>query len=86
MAKIFTARREMAEKGQGMDWATADAMAYGSLLLEGNHVRITGQDVQQGTFLHRYAAVKDQNGTRVHSFESYCQAHGSICPQRTNGH
>ena len=35
-------------------------MAYGSLLLEGNHVRITGQDVQRGTFSHRHAVVKDQ--------------------------
>ena len=88
MAKIFTACGEMAEKGQGIDWGAAKAMVYGSLLLEWNHVRITGQDVQWGTFLHRHTAVKDQNGTRVHSFESYkyCQAHGSIRPQGTNGH
>ena len=61
MAKIFKARREMAEAGEGIDWGTAEAMAYGSLLLEGNHVRITGQDVQRGTFSHRHAVVKDQN-------------------------
>jgi 2-oxoglutarate dehydrogenase E1 component len=61
MAKIFAARRKMAEEGQGIDWGTAEAMAYGSLLLEGNHVRITGQDVQRGTFSHRHAVVKDQN-------------------------
>ena len=80
MAKVFTARREMDEKGQGIDWGATEVMAYGSLLLEGNYVRITGQDVQRGTFSHRHAAVKDQNGTRgVHSFESYkyCQAHPS---------
>ena len=61
MAKIFKSRREMAEAGHGIDWGTAEAMAYGSLLLEGNHVRITGQDVQRGTFSHRHAVVKDQN-------------------------
>ena len=86
MVKIFTAPREMAEKGRGIDWATAKAMAYGSLLLEGSHVRITGQDVQRGTFLHCHAAIKDRNRSRVHSFEPYCQAHGSIRPQGTNGH
>lgn len=61
MAKIFKARREMSEEGHGIDWGTAEAMAFGSLLLEGNHVRITGQDVQRGTFSHRHAVVKDQN-------------------------
>lgn len=61
MEKIFKARREMAEKGEGIDWGTAEAMAFGSLLLEGNHVRITGQDVQRGTFSHRHAVVIDQN-------------------------
>lgn len=60
MAKIFQARREMAEQGEGIDWGTAEALAFGSLLLEGNHVRITGQDVQRGTFSHRHAVVKDQ--------------------------
>jgi 2-oxoglutarate dehydrogenase E1 component len=59
MEKIFKARREMAEEGR-VDWGTAEAMAFGSLLLEGNHVRITGQDVQRGTFSHRHAVVKDQ--------------------------
>lgn len=60
MNKIFQSRREMAEEGAGIDWGTAEALAFGSLLLEGNHVRITGQDVQRGTFSHRHAVVKDQ--------------------------
>lgn len=51
----------MAEAGEGIDWGTAEAMAFGSLMIEGNHVRITGQDVQRGTFSHRHAVVKDQN-------------------------
>lgn len=60
MKKIFSARKEMCERGTGIDWGTAEALAFGSLLLEGNHVRITGQDVQRGTFSHRHAVVKDQ--------------------------
>lgn len=60
MAKIFQGRREMTEHGEAIDWGLAEAMAFGSLLLEGNHVRITGQDVQRGTFSHRHAVVKDQ--------------------------
>lgn len=67
MEKIFAARREMAEKGEGIDWGTAEAMAFGSLLIEGNHVRITGQDVQRGTFSHRHAVVKDQNTEEEHT-------------------
>jgi len=51
----------MSAAGEGIDWGTAEAMAFGSLMLEGNHVRITGQDVQRGTFSHRHAVVKDQN-------------------------
>jgi 2-oxoglutarate dehydrogenase E1 component len=57
MAKIFNA----SGNGEGIKWGTAEALAFGSLLLEGNHVRITGQYVQCGTFCHRYAVVKNQN-------------------------
>lgn len=60
MAKIFKARQEMARSGVDIDLGTAEAMAFGTLLLEGNHVRLTGQDVQRGTFSHRHAVVKDQ--------------------------
>jgi len=61
MVKIFQARQDMSKAGEGIDWGTAEALACGSLLLEGNHVRITGQDVQRGTFSHHHAVVKDQN-------------------------
>jgi 2-oxoglutarate dehydrogenase E1 component len=47
-------------KGAGIDWGTAEALAFGSLLLEGNHVRLSGQDVERGTFSHRHAVVVDQ--------------------------
>lgn len=48
------------EKGEGIDWATAEAMAFGSLMLGGCDVRIAGQDVGRGTFSHRHAMLVDQ--------------------------
>lgn len=39
MKKIFAGREKTVEEGKGIDWGTAEAMAFGSLLLEGNHVR-----------------------------------------------
>jgi 2-oxoglutarate dehydrogenase E1 component len=61
LEKIIAARKETIVKGEGIDWGTAEALAFGKLLLEGNHVRLTGQDVQRGTFSHRHAVLIDQN-------------------------
>ena len=61
-------KSEDIESGETIDWATAEAMSFASLLLEGNHVRITGQDVQRGTFAHRHCVVKDQNTGEDHCF------------------
>lgn len=44
-----------------IDWATGELMAYGSILLEGNDVRMSGQDVRRGTFSHRHAILRDEN-------------------------
>ncbi|MEJ7739311.1 MAG: 2-oxoglutarate dehydrogenase E1 component [Chitinophagaceae bacterium] len=44
-----------------IDWATAELMAYGSLLSDGFDVRMSGQDVQRGTFSHRHAVLRDEN-------------------------
>jgi 2-oxoglutarate dehydrogenase E1 component len=44
-----------------VDWATGELLAYGSLLLEGKDVRMSGQDVQRGTFSHRHAVLLDEN-------------------------
>ena len=41
----------------GIDWATAEAMAFASLMCEGTHVRLSGQDVERGTFNQRHAVV-----------------------------
>ncbi|KAK9741391.1 hypothetical protein RND81_03G102100 [Saponaria officinalis] len=59
--KIYEQRHKMIETGQGVDWALAEALAFGSLLVEGFHVRLTGQDVERGTFSHRHAVVIDQD-------------------------
>lgn len=49
------------------DWATAELMAYGSILLEGNDVRMSGQDVRRGTFSHRHAVIRDENTDQAYS-------------------
>ncbi|MDG2355344.1 MAG: 2-oxoglutarate dehydrogenase E1 component [Paracoccaceae bacterium] len=49
------------ESGKNIDWATGEALAFGSLLLEGYPVRLSGQDCTRGTFSHRHSAVIDQS-------------------------
>ena len=48
-----------------VDWAMGEALAFGSLLKDGIHVRLSGQDVQRGTFSHRHHVLHDQNRDRV---------------------
>lgn len=66
IARQLEARREMVEKGEGIDWATAEALAFGSLLLEGHRVRLSGEDSQRGTFSQRHAVLIDQ--TNQHEY------------------
>lgn len=54
------------EEGK-IDWATGELMAYGSLLLEGKDVRMSGQDVRRGTFSHRHAVLRDENNDKAYS-------------------
>jgi 2-oxoglutarate dehydrogenase E1 component len=61
-------RNEMFFKTESLNWASAELLAYGSLLLEGKTVRITGQDVQRGTFSHRHAVVHDANTNKPYNF------------------
>jgi len=68
LTRIMKTKLERVEEGSGLDWGTAEGLAFGSLLLEGNHVRITGQDVQRGTFSHRHCVVKDQNNNSEYNF------------------
>jgi 2-oxoglutarate dehydrogenase E1 component len=54
------AKRQMIETGAGIDWATGEALAFGSLLLENHRVRLSGEDCQRGTFSQRHAVLIDQ--------------------------
>ena len=56
----LAAKRSMLESGTGIDWATGEALAFGSLLLEGHRVRLSGEDSQRGTFSQRHAVLIDQ--------------------------
>ena len=53
-------RKRIIETGHGIDWATAESLAFGSLLLEGHPVRLSGQDVERGTFSQRHCVLIDQ--------------------------
>jgi 2-oxoglutarate dehydrogenase E1 component len=64
---ILAARRDNVVNRKAVDWGTAEALAYGSLVLEGYPVRLSGQDSRRGTFSHRHAYYYDYNSGR-----SYC--------------
>jgi 2-oxoglutarate dehydrogenase E1 component len=64
LQRIFDARRKSIEEGAGIDWATAESLAFGSLLEEGFPVRLSGQDVQRGTFSQRHAVLVDQENEK----------------------
>ncbi|MBC7450608.1 MAG: 2-oxoglutarate dehydrogenase E1 component [Cytophagales bacterium] len=57
--KLLKDRKEQLQDTKKVNWATAELLAYGSLLLEKKIVRFSGQDVQRGTFSHRHAVLKD---------------------------
>ena len=60
ITRQFEARRKAVETGEGIDWATAEALAFGSLMVEGTPVRLSGQDCGRGTFSQRHAVLTDQ--------------------------
>ena len=60
LARQLEAKRAAIESGEGIDWATAEALAIGTLCAEGTHVRLSGQDSGRGTFSHRHAVLVDQ--------------------------
>ncbi|HXT79978.1 MAG TPA: 2-oxoglutarate dehydrogenase E1 component [Acetobacteraceae bacterium] len=60
IVRQLEAKQAMIETGQGIDWATAEALAFGTLLSEGSRVRLSGEDSQRGTFSQRHAVLVDQ--------------------------
>ncbi len=61
IARQLEARARMIETGEGIDWATAEALAFGTLLVEQTPVRLSGQDCGRGTFSQRHAVLHDQS-------------------------
>ncbi len=59
--KYLEERKRLSLEEKKLDWAAAELMAYGSILLEGKDIRLSGEDVKRGTFTHRHAVITDEN-------------------------
>ena len=66
LQRVLDAKVKMFESGEGFDWATAEQLAFGTLLSDGYAVRLSGQDVGRGTFSHRHAIWYDQENENKH--------------------
>ena len=64
--RILGERQKSYVEGRNIDWGGAEALAYATLLAQGIHVRVSGQDVERGTFSHRHALVVDIQNSSVH--------------------
>jgi 2-oxoglutarate dehydrogenase E1 component len=60
IVRLLDQKRQMIDSGEGVDWSTAEALAFGTLLTEGYRVRLSGQDVTRGTFSQRHCGITDQ--------------------------
>lgn len=65
--KILQEKVKLFQQDNKVDWATGELMAYGSLLMDGKDVRISGQDVKRGTFSHRHAVLRDEITSEAYS-------------------
>jgi 2-oxoglutarate dehydrogenase E1 component len=82
IAKLLDKRREVVEQDSGIDWGTAEALAFASLLKEGIPVRLSGQDCRRGTFNQRHATLVDQQSGQLYvplAFVAAGQAPVQIC-------
>lgn len=66
IVRLFDDRKKMLEDGGRLDWAMGELMAYATLLEEGHPVRISGQDVERGTFSHRHAVIRLEDKEEVY--------------------
>ncbi|KAI9714317.1 MAG: 2-oxoglutarate dehydrogenase E1 component [Bogoriella megaspora] len=67
LKRILGNRKKAVDEGKGIDMATAEALAFGTLCLEGHHVRVSGQDVERGTFSQRHAVLHDQENEKTYT-------------------
>ncbi len=67
LSRILEQKKKMFDAGAGIDWATAEALAFGSLLDDGFGVRLSGQDSRRGTFSQRHAVFIDQETEKTHT-------------------
>ena len=67
IVRQLEARKQVVESGIDIDWGTAESLAFASLIQEGHHVRITGQDAGRGTFSHRHSILHDGKNAKRHN-------------------
>lgn len=82
LLRILAARKEMVDH-KIADWALGEAMAFGSLLKEGIHVRLSGQDVERGTFSHRHHVLHHQNVDKA-IYRPLCHLYPDQAPYSVN--
>ncbi|MFZ9594692.1 MAG: 2-oxoglutarate dehydrogenase E1 component [Bdellovibrionia bacterium] len=67
LSRFFEARAKAVDEGKGLDWGNAEILAYATLLEEGHPVRLSGQDVERGTFTHRHSVLNDFETGKTHT-------------------
>lgn len=65
--KMLEKRREAMNDNRSIDWAAAELLAYGSILMDGNNVRLSGEDVKRGTFSHRHVVLNDEKNYKAYN-------------------
>ncbi|KAK3100968.1 2-oxoglutarate dehydrogenase E1 component, partial [Teratosphaeriaceae sp. CCFEE 6253] len=67
LKRILASRTKTVQEGKGIDMSTGEALAFGTLCMEGHHVRVSGQDVERGTFSQRHAVLHDQENEETYT-------------------
>jgi 2-oxoglutarate dehydrogenase E1 component len=66
LVRFLEERLKSVQEGKGIAWSTGESLAFGSLLLEGHPIRLSGQDAERGTFTHRHAVLSDfETGQKI---------------------
>ena len=65
--KLLQDKVKLFQTENKVDWATAELLAYGSLLVDGKNVRMSGQDIERGTFSHRHAVLRDEGNDKAYN-------------------